>query len=197
MDIQNEKEKKTQDEVLSILKELSRKDYLQLFDQIDSEVVDKFIEESKIEVMPKFREAMTTPFSIARYLILVNQQKELIAAVNKDISEIFNEEKVQWTFFKDFSKTFSIRKKLGLNSEEKPQDLKIKYSYNEESEKYQYWLDSGTWGWEISLNQIKDLIEGQSIITESTVLNDTIKTTSTQKGITITANGLVININKE
>ena len=165
--------------------------------ELDKVIVEKFFEKNDITILPQFKEQLTTPFAITKYLSLTVQQNALVNQIETALQSLLSTEKVTWLIHKDFSNTITFTKVLPVNSEEKPQSLLVKYRLDPENdEKIIYTIAAGNWGWDIDELQLKGLLENTQIeLTQKFIKKDTIYST-TDKDIIIKANGMEIIVKK-
>ena len=129
-------------------------------DELPEELVNKFCLVHNLEVLPTFKSQLKTPYSIAKYLSLVVQQKELTTRIDDTLKTLLDINKISWVIHQNFTNTITFSKILGINSEEKPQGLLIKYRLDSETDKIIYTIAAGNWGWDITPQQLKALLEG-------------------------------------
>lgn len=164
--------------------------------ELNEDIVNQFCEKNSLDVLPSFKEQLKTPFAISKYLSLVVQQKDLTKKIDNALKSILDAEKVSWVIHQNFTNTITFTKVLEVNSTEKPQSLLIKYRLDAETEKIIYSIAAGNWGWEISANQLKALLEGSSI-PNNTVVDDKFTYSISDKNITIDTGGVEIAIRKK
>lgn len=151
------------------------------FDIIEPELIEKLCNENEIIVYPQFKDAMNTPFAIAKYLNLKAEAESLASEIDFDISTFIDKEKVDWVVHKDLTNEITFTKKSN-DRDEMPQSLVIKYRKDALTGKTIYSIKSNNWCWDISKNNLKALVESGELVkdipTAITSLKPTIKTLS-------------------
>ena len=127
------------------------------------DLVEGFLYANSISVPESLKKQMTTPYSIAKYLLLKEQEREMIEKVETELENTIDAEKVNWLIYKDLTNRISFSKKIPINSDEVPQSLSVKYKYDSDNDKLIYSISDGSWGWEISLAQLKSILENKTI----------------------------------
>ena len=179
----DEDNKKKMDLVLNELKPYVGKE-LTILEELSNENVENFLTDNNIPVYQEFKDKLTTPFAIMRYLSLFDEQEELTKkldvylAANKD-------ESFDYFILKQF------KNEIIFHVENKG-ELKVKYVYNQEDDKFNFYLIGNTRGFPISFVDIKMLLTSK-ISTENLPnvnKNDT-------DNISLTYNGMKITIQKQ
>ena len=130
---------------------------------IDNKDVLTLLERDNIEVDSKFLSSLITPYAIAKFILLKVQEKGIIQRIEEALEVYLDHTKIEWTIYKDFSNQIMFNNKPEINSEEKPQNLLVKYRIDKETDKIIYSICSGNWGWDLSINQLKALLENTTI----------------------------------
>lgn len=163
------------------LKKLSDGKEHRTFDIIEPELIEKLCNENEIIVYPQFKDAMNTPFAIAKYLNLKAEAESLASEIDFDISTFIDKEKVDWVVHKDLTNEITFTKKSN-DRDETPQSLVIKYRKDALTGKTIYSIKSNHWCWDISKSNLKVLVESGELVkdipTAITSLKPTIKTLS-------------------
>lgn len=177
------------------LKKLSDGKEYKTFDIIEPELIEKLCNENEIIVYPQFKDAMNTPFAIAKYLNLKAEAESLASEIDFDISTFIDKEKVDWVVHKDLTNEITFTKKSN-NRDETPQSLVIKYRKDALTGKTIYSIKSNNWCWDISKNNLKALVESGELVkdipTAITSLKPTIKTLSDNEFIFEIGNSFTI-----
>lgn len=166
---------------------------------VDNKDVLTLLERDSIEVDSKFLSSLITPYAIAKFILLKVQEKDIIQRIEENLEVHLDKTKIDWTIYKDFSNQIIFNNKPEINSEEKPQNLLIKYRIDKETDKIIYSICSGNWGWDLSINQLKALLENTTIpvsnIEKKSVNTNTSIAQSTP--IKVVYNGMIITIESE
>lgn len=166
---------------------------------IDNKDVLTLLERDNIEVDSKFLSSLITPYAIAKFILLKVQEKGIIQRIEEALEVYLDHTKIEWTIYKDFSNQIMFNNKPEINSEEKPQNLLVKYRIDKETDKIIYSICSGNWGWDLSINQLKALLENTTIpvknIEKKSVNKNT--TISPSAPLKVLYNGISITIASE
>ena len=133
------------------------------FDELEPELVKRFCEENELKPQPDFLAAMTTPFSVGKYVSLVVEQEELYSEVVDDLKSFLDNKKTNWVVHKDFTNEITIGKHTE-HLEVMPQMLTVRYKRNSETGKIVYAIKSKNSCWDISKENLKALVEGGEIV---------------------------------
>lgn len=186
-------------EVLDIIKayDLKLKD-CDMYTELEDVYVDKFLNENNIEVESSIRKQLKTPYSIAKFLLLAIEADKLIKRVSEELDNTLNKKVINWYIYKNLSNQVIFTKEREINSEEKPQDLLVKYRIDTDSDKIIYTIKSGNWGFDIDIYNLKQLLEGKRIqsIDNSYTQSDFVSK-MTENSLLINANGLEIKISRK
>lgn len=166
---------------------------------IDNKDVLTLLERDSIEVDSKFLSSLITPYAIAKFILLKVQEKDIIQRIEENLEVHLDKTKIDWTIYKDFSNQIIFNNKPEINSEEKPQNLLIKYRIDKETDKIIYSICSGNWGWDLSINQLKTLLENTTIpVNEYKKASKLFtKNTETITPLKLNYNGMIITIESE
>lgn len=186
-------------EVLSIIKTYDEelKD-CDMYTELNDIYIDRFLNENNIETESSIRKQLKTPYSIAKFLLLAVEADNLIKKVSKELETILDKKIVSWYIYKNFSNQVIFTKEREINSEEKPQDLLVKYRIDTDSDKIIYTIKSGNWGFDIDIYNLKQLLEGKRIqsIDNSYTQSDFVSK-MTENSLLVSANGLEIKISRK
>lgn len=95
------------------LKAIGGKEY-RTFDIVEPEIIDKLCKENDLIVHQPFKDAMDTPFAVAKYLSLKSEAESLANEINFDLDTFLDKEKVDWVVHTDLTNeiTFSKNKTM-------------------------------------------------------------------------------------
>ena len=176
--LENAMDIQLKNDVQSIKDELERltngKQY-DTFDTIEQDVVELLCKENDLNPTKQFKDAMTTPFAIAKYISLKAQEDEICTEIDKDLKTLFDNNETTWVLHRDLSNEITFSK--DLQEDTIPQRLIVKYRKDPLSDKIVYSLNGN---WDISKQQLKAIVEYSTMPSknESTNLRPTIKTLS-------------------
>lgn len=167
------------EEILDLVKkELANKlgvDKIEDFTNIDVEMAVSILEAEGLPVYTDLKPSLITPWSVARYIQLSIEEKELINKVQTDLKS-FIPSNIDIAFMKKFSCIVQLSKTFIEG--EKQQALCVKY-FLDEDDKINYKLTTNSvWNWDISKAQLKALLQNNYIIPENNISNWDIKVKS-------------------
>lgn len=166
------------------------------FSELNPDIVTEFCENNNIIILPEFKEALNTPYALAKYIMLSIDQTEVIKKIDAELAVKLDAEKVKYIIYKNFSNQIAFEKVIPLNSDEKPQQLLVKYRIDQETNKIVYSILGGHWGWDVTINQLKALLENQIIVGEAVSKTVANKVTNSQDTISLDAFGIKIIVQK-
>lgn len=169
---------------------------IKALDELKEETVEKFFAIHNLDILPSFKAQLKTPYSIAKYLSLVMQQKELTTKVDETLKALLDDTKITWVIHQNFTNTVTLSKIPTINSDEKPQSLLIKYRLDSETDNLIYTIAAGNWGWDITAQQLKALLEG-NIPVNTKNSSDKMTYSISEDNIVIQAGNIKINIRKD
>lgn len=158
-------------DVIAELNKFSDSKFLPL-STVNADILEKFLIKNSLNPSENFKNAMVTPFAIARYLILIVQQKEAIKKVKDVLDILLAQTKINYTIYEDFSNQICFTKELEVNSEEKPQCLILRYRIDKELDKVVFVLPGNNWGWDIDNVQLLTILtnrQNSSNVSEKSV----------------------------
>lgn len=126
--------------------------------EISEELRDRFLNKFDIAPSTQFLEQLKTPFSIAKYLLLMVSEKQLIEEVEPLLKDAFKNSDILFTFEKNFSNTIIFSRVADIDEGKKAEDLRIRFYKDSETEEIKYHICSGYWGIDISLNQLVGIL---------------------------------------
>ena len=181
-------------EVKNALTKIDSNLKIEALTELPEDVVNTFCEINDLDILPAFKNQLKTPYAIAKYLSLIVQQKELTKRIDTTLNALLDNSKISWVIHQNFSNTITFTKILQINSEEKPQSLLVKYRINNENDQIVYSIMAGNWGWDITANQLKALLEGAIPTSENT--SNKMTYSISDNNIVIQAGNIQISVNK-
>lgn len=148
------------------LKHLSDGKEYGTFDTIEEEVVNLLCKENDLNPSKQFRDAMTTPFAIARYIELKAQDENMCKEVEEDLNSFLDKEEATWTIHKDLSNEVTFSKPL--QEDTILQRLVVRYRKDPLTNKIIYSLHGN---WDISKQNLKALVECRALTSDYTSIN--------------------------
>ena len=157
---------------------------LTILETISEESVNTFLTDNNIPIYPDFKESLNTPFAIMRYLSLYDEQEEL----TKKLDEFL---KVNKTDDFDYFILKQFKNEVVFNVKDKG-ELKVKYIYDQENDKFNFYLVGNTRSFKISFVDIKMLLTGKISTENLPNIN-----TNNKDNVSLTYNGMKIIIQKQ
>ena len=157
---------------------------LTILETISEENVKAFLTDNDIPIYPNFKESLNTPFAIMRYLSLFDEQEELTKKLDEFLA-------VNKTDDFDYFILKQFKNEVIFNVKDKG-ELKVKYIYDQENDKFDFYLIGNTRGFKISFIDIKTLLTGK--ISTENLPNVNI---NNKDNVSLTYNGMKIIIQKQ
>ena len=157
---------------------------LTILETISEENVKTFLTDNDIPIYPDFKESLNTPFAIMRYLSLFDEQEELTKKLDEFLA-------VNKTDDFDYFILKQFKNEIIFNVKDKG-ELKVKYIYDQENDKFDFYLIGNTRGFKISFVDIKMLLTGKISTENLPNVN-----TNNKDNVSLTYNGMKIIIQKQ
>lgn len=171
------------------LKNLSNGKEYNSFDIIEPELVDQLCKENNLTPTKQFKDAMTTPFAIAKYIDLQIQDEDMCKEVEKDLNLLLDKEKSSFILHHDLSNEITFSKPQ--EDDKILEKLTVRYRKDPLTDQIIYSLHGN---WDISKQNLKALVENGEITSNScnASLKPTIKTLSDNEFIFEIGNSFTI-----
>ena len=136
------------------------------YDTVSFETAKALLDEDDILIYGEFKDSLTTPWAIAKYMYLYIEEKELIKQVEDDLSTL--PPRIEYYFVKHLSCNIQFTPKFEEGV--KKQALVVKY-YLDEDDKIQYKLTNvgSNACWDITEGQLKALLASEVVIPEKVI----------------------------
>ena len=157
---------------------------LTILETISKESVNAFLTDNDIPIYPDFKESLNTPFAIMRYLSLFDEQEKLTKKLDEFLA-VNKTDDVDYFILKQF------KNEVIFNVKDKG-ELKVKYIYDRENDKFDFYLIGNTRGFKISFVDIKMLLTGKISTENLPNVN-----TNNKDNVSLTYNGMKIIIQKQ
>ena len=157
---------------------------LTILETISEENAKAFLTDNDIPIYPNFKDSLNTPFAIMRYLSLFDEQEELTKKLDEFLA-------VNKTDDFDYFILKQFKNEVIFNVKDKG-ELKVKYIYDQENDKFDFYLIGNTRGFKISFIDIKMLLTGK--ISTENLPNVNI---NNKDNVSLTYNGMKIIIQKQ
>ena len=167
-----------QAEILSLIPD---KKEIDITEEIPEDIVNKLFNKYQLPIMEKYKPVLNNIYSISKYLLLLNEEKELIKEVEKDLNTFLDSTKLKWIMHSDLSNQITFMNIIPINSDIKPQNLIVKYYKVDDI--IQYSIASGKWGWNISKDNLKAILENTYITSDTNCLTKSSMSISTDATI--------------
>jgi uncharacterized protein YuzB (UPF0349 family) len=133
------------------------------------------------------KNGLTSPYAVAKYIQLVAQEDELISRLNEYLDSFLDKDLITWTMNRNLSSTVTFSKYSddGVNK-----SILVKY-FIDENDKFKFKIDAGPWGWDITKDNLKALLEEKTIKTFTNDIDNT-----TKSDLKLQYNGMEIVIRK-
>ena len=156
------------EKVLELVKKKKKKqlikEKIEDFDNIDIKTATSLLESEGLPVYADFKDKLTTPWAIAKYIQLSIEEKELIEKVKTDIKELQLSDNIDIAFMKKFSCIVQFSKKFIEG--EKQQAICLKYFLDEDGIVQYKIASNSVWCWDISKRQLKALLQNEYFLPE-------------------------------
>ena len=157
---------------------------LTILETISKENVNAFLTDNDIPIYPDFKESLNTPFARMRYLSLFDEQEELTKKLDEFLA-------VNKTDDFDYFILKQFKNEVIFNVKDKG-ELKVKYIYDRENDKFDFYLIGNTRGFKISFVDIKMLLTSKISTENLPNVN-----TNNKDNVSLTYNGMKIIIQKQ
>ena len=157
---------------------------LTILETISEENAKAFLTDNDIPIYPNFKDSLNTPFAIMRYLSLFDEQEELTKKLDEFLA-------VNKTDDFDYFILKQFKNEVIFNVKDKG-ELKVKYIYDQENDKFDFYLIGNTRGFKISFIDIKMLLTGKISTENLPNVN-----TNNKDNVSLTYNGMKIIIQKQ
>ena len=94
-----------------------------------------------------------------RYILLKDEQDKISTKLENLLCTVFNKEETKWKINEDFSNSFYFSR---TSEDGYFETMLIKYKYNSKKDEFKFILAAGPVGWDVTLQELKTLIEKKS-----------------------------------
>lgn len=180
----DEENKQNVDMVLNELKIYTKNDQLSLLSVVDLNDVENFLHDNDINIYKEYKSELKTVFSIAKYIMLYATEKNTINKLDEYLKKNNVNNELNYTILRGF------KSELLFNAKNKG-ELKTKYVYDIENDKFNFYLIGHNNNFLINFVDLKMLILGKPIINMPSDTSDKF-----EDELTLVFNGMRINIKK-
>lgn len=181
----DEENKQNIDMVLAELKTYLKNDTLGILSEINSNDVENFLHDNDVNIYKEYKTELKTVFSIAKYIMLYATEKNIISKLNDYLEKNNPNKELNYTILKGF------KNELFFNIQNKG-ELKIKYSYDTENAKFNFYLIGHNSHFPITFSDLKRLLLNKPIINMPFEENS-----KSDDNLIIAFNGMKITIEKQ
>lgn len=181
----DEENKQNVDMVLNELKTYTKNDQLSLLSALDLNDVENFLHDNDINIYKEYKSELKTVFSIAKYIMLYATEKNTINKLDEYLKKNNVNNELNYTILRGF------KSELLFNIKNKG-ELKTKYIYDIENDKFNFYLIGHNNNFLINFVDLKMLILGKPTIN---MLSDI--SNKSEDELTLIFNGMKINIKKQ
>lgn len=181
----DEENKQNVDMVLNELKTYTKNDQLSLLSALDLNDVENFLHDNDINIYKEYKSELKTVFSIAKYIMLYATEKNTINKLDEYLKKNNVNNELNYTILRGF------KSELLFNVKNKG-ELKTKYIYDIENDKFNFYLIGHNNNFLINFVDLKMLILGKPTINVSSDISN-----KSEDELTLIFNGMKINIKKQ
>lgn len=145
-----------EEDILANTKEITHLDY---YDTLNDMVIEEFLNRHNLEPEKSVRQNLTSIVTLGKYILLNDEQNKISTKLEDLLNTVFNKEKTKWKINKDFSNSFYFSR---TSEEGYFETMLIKYRYNSKKDEFKFILAAGPVGWDVTLEELKMLIEKKS-----------------------------------
>jgi hypothetical protein len=181
----DEENKQNVDMVLNELKTYTKNDQLSLLSALDLNDVENFLHDNDINIYKEYKSELKTVFSIAKYIMLYATEKNTINKLDEYLKKNNVNNELNYTILRGF------KSELLFNVKNKG-ELKTKYIYDIENDKFNFYLIGHNNNFLINFVDLKMLILGKPTINMPSDISN-----KSEDELTLIFNGMKINIKKQ
>ena len=181
----DEENKQNVDMVLNELKIYTKNDQLSLLSVVDLNDVENFLHDNDINIYKEYKSELKTVFSIAKYIMLYATEKNTKKKLDEYLKKNNVNNELNYTILRGF------KSELLFNAKNKG-ELKTKYVYDIENDKFNFYLIGHNNNFLINFVDLKMLILGKQTLN---MPSDT--SNKFEDELTLIFNGMRINIKKQ
>ena len=126
---------------------------------LDEEVIQNFLDRHHLEPEKSIQKNLNSIITLGKYILLRDEQNKILTKLENRLNEVFNKNKTTWKINEDFSNSFYFSR---TSEEGYFETMLIKYKYNSKKDEFKFILAAGPVGWDVTLEELKMLIEKKS-----------------------------------
>lgn len=132
---------------------------LDYHDQLDEKIIQNFLDRHELTPDRIVRSNIYNIVTLGRYILLNDEQSKISTKLENLLCTVFDKEKTKWKINEDFSNSFYF---FRTSENGYFETMLIKYKYNSKNDEFKFILAAGPVGWDVTLQELKTLIEKKS-----------------------------------
>ena len=161
------------------------KDNFSLLTDLDQDIISRFLHDNDVMIYNSYKDQIKNVFSISKYVMLYKQEMDLIKLLNEYLDIHDSKKELDYIISRNFTN------EIVFNAKDKG-ELKVKYSYDYENEKFSFYLIGNRKNFLIDFVDIKMLLTGKIVKDMPFVRNS-----KDENDVSLTYNGMKITIQKQ
>lgn len=153
------------EDILANDEELTDLDY---YDTLNYMVIEEFLDRHNLKPEKSIRQNLNSIVTLGRYILLKDEQDKISTKLENLLCTVFNKEETKWKINEDFSNSFYFSR---TSEDGYFETMLIKYKYNSKKDEFKFILAAGPVGWDVTLQELKTLIEKKSSINNNLCLD--------------------------
>lgn len=143
-------------DILDTNEEIRDLDY---HDKLDERVIQDFLDRHDLTPDRNVKSNICSIATLGRYILLNDEQNKISTKLENLLCSVFNKEETKWKINEDFSNSFYF---FRTSEDGYFETMLIKYKYNSKNDEFKFILAAGPVGWDVTLQELKTLIEKKS-----------------------------------
>lgn len=143
-------------DILDNNKEIRDLDY---HDQLDEKIIQNFLDRHDLTPDRNVKSNIYSIATLGRYILLNDEQNKISTKLENLLCSVFSKEETKWKINEDFSNSFYF---FRTSEDGYFETMLIKYKYNSKNDEFKFILAAGPVGWDVTLQELKTLIEKKS-----------------------------------
>lgn len=132
---------------------------LDYHDQLDEKIIQNFLDRHDLTPDRNVKSNIYSIATLGRYILLNDEQNKISTKLENLLCSVFNKEETKWKINEDFSNSFYF---FRTSEDGYFETMLIKYKYNSKNDEFKFILAAGPVGWDVTLQELKTLIEKKS-----------------------------------
>ncbi len=132
---------------------------LDYHDQLDEKIIQNFLDRHDLTPDRNVKSNIYSIATLGRYILLNDEQNKISTKLENLLCSVFSKEETKWKINEDFSNSFYF---FRTSEDGYFETMLIKYKYNSKNDEFKFILAAGPVGWDVTLQELKTLIEKKS-----------------------------------